>query len=219
MLASGTPYLLGTERLKGSHSMSGYHSFELCYLAAVYNNLLITQHPLDLYFKPKPGGFADNILRVAPDLLPPGSIRIDFVEIDGKPYDEFDAYALTVRLPESDHAVKVKVRIVSTSGLERFSVTTTSDGKTATMVMEGDLDTRALTDLRAAADPVIAADPDALVIDVSKLSTMSAEGARLLAFLRQKLKLDDQISVKGANKSVRDLLSADEIAEEVTFVD
>ena len=53
----------------------------------------------------------------------------------------------------------------------------------------------------------------------SKLSTMSAEGARLLAFLRQKLKLDDEISVKGANKSVRDLLSADEIAEEVTFVD
>ena len=111
------------------------------------------------------------------------------------------------------------MRIVSTSGLERFSVTTTSDGKTATMVMEGDLDTRALTDLRAAADPVIAADPDALVIDVSKLSTMSAEGARLLAFLRQKLKLDDEISVKGANKSVRDLLSADEIADEVTFVD
>ena len=34
VLANGTPYLLGNERLKGSHSMSGYHSFELCYLAA-----------------------------------------------------------------------------------------------------------------------------------------------------------------------------------------
>ncbi|MGO9999793.1 MAG: AGE family epimerase/isomerase [Acetobacteraceae bacterium] len=219
VLANGMPYLVGTEREKGSHSMSGYHSFELCYLAAVYGNLLINKQPMDFYFKPKPGGFADNILRVAPDLLPLGSIRIDSVEIDGKPYDQFDANALTVKLPEADHAVKVKVRIVPTSGLERFSVTTTSDGKTATMVMQGDLDTRALTDLRAAADPVIAADPDALVIDVSKLSTMSAEGARLLAFLRQKLKLDDEISVKGANKSVRDLLSADEIAEEVTFVD
>ena len=73
------PYLMGTERLKGSHSMSGYHSFELCYLAAVYTNLLITKQPLDLYFKPQPGGFTDNILRVAPDILPPGSIRIDSV--------------------------------------------------------------------------------------------------------------------------------------------
>ena len=55
VLANGIPYLLGTERLKGSHSMSGYHSFELCYLAAVYTNLLITKQPMDLYFKPKPG--------------------------------------------------------------------------------------------------------------------------------------------------------------------
>ena len=77
VLANGMPYLLGTERLKGSHSMSGYHSIELCYLAAVYTNLLISEQPMDFYFKPKPGGFADNILRVAPDLLPQGSIRIE----------------------------------------------------------------------------------------------------------------------------------------------
>ena len=72
VLANGMPYLVGTEREKGSHSMSGYHSFELCYLAAVYGNLLVNKQPMDFYFKPKPGGFADNILRVAPDLLPPG---------------------------------------------------------------------------------------------------------------------------------------------------
>ena len=42
---------------KGSHSMSGYHSFELCYLAAVYTNLLVTKQPMDLHFKPKPGAF------------------------------------------------------------------------------------------------------------------------------------------------------------------
>ena len=32
----------------------GYHTIELCYLAAVYTNLLITKQPLDLYFKPSP---------------------------------------------------------------------------------------------------------------------------------------------------------------------
>ncbi|MDQ4069342.1 MAG: AGE family epimerase/isomerase, partial [Actinomycetota bacterium] len=76
VLASGIPYLVGNERLKGSHSMSGYHSMELCYLAAVYSNLLINEEDLELHFKPKAVSFPDGILRVAPDLLPPGSVRL-----------------------------------------------------------------------------------------------------------------------------------------------
>ena len=219
VLANGMPYLLGTERTKGSHSMGGYHAFELCYLAAVYSNLLINKQPMDFFFKPKPRAFADNLLRVAPDLLPAGSIRIESVEIDGKPYDKFDADGLSVVLPEADHAVKVKVRLVPTSGLEHFSATATVADKAATLVLTGEFDARALPELRAAADIVLAALPDTLLVDVSGLSRMSAEGARLLAFLRQKLSLDDEITIKGANSSVRDLLSADGIAEEVKFVD
>jgi mannose/cellobiose epimerase-like protein (N-acyl-D-glucosamine 2-epimerase family) len=105
------PYLVGTERFKGSHSMSGYHSTELCCLAAVYQNLLINKHPMDFYFKPRPGGFKDNILRVQPDILPPGSVRLEQVWIDDKPYDNFDADALTVNLPDTKERVRVKVRI------------------------------------------------------------------------------------------------------------
>ncbi|MEB3220203.1 MAG: AGE family epimerase/isomerase [Nostocales cyanobacterium 94392] len=113
VLANGIPYLAGgNERGKGSHSMSGYHSFELAYLAAVYTNLLITRQPMDFYFKPIPGGFPDNILRVSPDILPPGSIKIGKCEIDGEPYRNFDAEALTVTLPKTDERVKVKVQIV-----------------------------------------------------------------------------------------------------------
>ena len=111
-LANGLPYLLGNERLKGSHSMSGYHSMELCYLASTYTNLMITKKPMDFYFKPIPGGFTDNCLRVAPDLLPVGSIKIGSVEIDGAAYTNFDADALTVTLPQTDKRVKVKVTIV-----------------------------------------------------------------------------------------------------------
>ncbi len=91
VLANGVPYLLGTERMKGSHSMSGYHSFELAYLAAIYTNLLITKQPMDFYFKPYPNGFKDNVLRVAPDMLPEGSIKIDSVTINGEQYTDFDA--------------------------------------------------------------------------------------------------------------------------------
>jgi mannose/cellobiose epimerase-like protein (N-acyl-D-glucosamine 2-epimerase family) len=113
-LANGMPYLLGNERFKGSHSMSAYHSMELCFLSAVYTNLLITRQPIELYFKPYPGGFADGILRVSPDILPKGSIHIEACWIDGNPYNEFDPSGLTVKLPGSDTRQTVKVKISPT---------------------------------------------------------------------------------------------------------
>jgi uncharacterized protein YyaL (SSP411 family) len=115
VLANGIPYLMGTERFKGSHSMSGYHSTELCYLSQTYLNLLITKQPLDLYFKPYPNGFRNNTLRVSPDILPEGAIRISEVQVDGKPYRYFDANKLTVTLPDVDRQVRVRVRLVSNS--------------------------------------------------------------------------------------------------------
>ena len=114
VLASGIPYLLGTERLKSSHSMSAYHSVELCYLAAVYTNLLNTRQPLELYFKPIIGGFPDGILRVQPDILPVGSLRISDVWIDNNPWKNFDAEKLTVTLPNVNYRPKIKVRLVPT---------------------------------------------------------------------------------------------------------
>ncbi|WP_449064137.1 AGE family epimerase/isomerase [Planomonospora algeriensis] len=119
VLASGMPYLLGTERLKGSHSMSMYHSAELCFLAAVYNNLLINGNPMDFYFKPDPADLPERTLRVSPDLLPPGSVRIDQVEVAGEPHADFDAEALTVRLGERQGRVKVRVRLVPQRGERR----------------------------------------------------------------------------------------------------
>ena len=114
VLANGLPYMLGTERKKGSHSMSGYHSFELAYLAAVYTNLLITKQPTDFYYKPQPGAFPNNTLRVQPDILPPGRVKIESVEIDGKAHKGFDAAALTVKLPDSKQSLRVKVRLIPT---------------------------------------------------------------------------------------------------------
>jgi mannose/cellobiose epimerase-like protein (N-acyl-D-glucosamine 2-epimerase family) len=111
VLASGLPYLLGTERLKGSHSMSMYHSAELCYLSAVYTNLLVTGAPLQLHFRPRPD--ADRTLRVMPDLLPPGRVRLDAVEIDGKPHEVFDPLTATVNLPASADSLNVKVQLVT----------------------------------------------------------------------------------------------------------
>jgi mannose/cellobiose epimerase-like protein (N-acyl-D-glucosamine 2-epimerase family) len=115
VLANGLPYLMGQERLKGSHSMSNYHASELCYLSATYINLLTGKAPLDLHFKPQPGAWKNNTLRVSPDILPPGSIKIEECTIDGERYTNFDANALTVKLPQTSHAPRVKVRVAPTA--------------------------------------------------------------------------------------------------------
>ncbi len=115
VLANGLPYLLGNERLKGSHSMSAYHSTELCYLSAVYLNLLINKVPMDLYFKPRPDGFAERILHVSPDILPKGSVKLTAVEIDGRPHEGFDPDGLFLKLPDSRQDLRVKVTLTPIS--------------------------------------------------------------------------------------------------------
>jgi mannose/cellobiose epimerase-like protein (N-acyl-D-glucosamine 2-epimerase family) len=111
VLANGVPYLLGTERFKGSHSMSAYHSTELCFLSTVYIDLMIKKRPLDLFFKPLPNGFKDRILYVSPDMLPKGSIEITACQINGVEYTNYDAKGLSVTLPESDERLRVKVTV------------------------------------------------------------------------------------------------------------
>jgi hypothetical protein len=117
-LASGLPYLLGTERLKGSHSMSSYHSMELCFLSAVYINLLITKQPMFLHFKPYPNGFPDNVLRVSPDILPQGSIYLEECWVDDKPYNDFNRAELTVKLPADGQQHRVRVKITPSTWLD-----------------------------------------------------------------------------------------------------
>ncbi len=75
-------------------------------------DLLNTKEPLDLYFKPLENGFPDGILRVEPDILPKGSVRISEVKIDNKPWKKFDADAMTVTLPNLMYRPKIKVTLV-----------------------------------------------------------------------------------------------------------
>jgi mannose/cellobiose epimerase-like protein (N-acyl-D-glucosamine 2-epimerase family) len=112
VLANGNPYLVGNERFKGSHSMSNYHASELCYLSAVYINLLVNKQPMDFHFKPQPGAWKNNTLRVSPDLLPEGSISIGEVTADGDKYTNFSADKLTVKVPDTKDPVRLKVTIV-----------------------------------------------------------------------------------------------------------
>jgi anti-anti-sigma factor len=203
VLATGMPYLLGTERLKGSHSMSAYHNTELCFLAAVYTNLLLTRQPLDLYFKPHADAFKDRILHISPDILPPGSIRIEQVWIDGQAWSEFDPEKLTVTLPPPGKQVEVKVRVVSAVQTFESEVHVT-DG-TASISVSGKLDetvTRTLErDLRRALE----GNPQRVVLNAQGLDSMSSAGARALLFLRQKLPFEDaELVIVGASPEIQE---------------
>ncbi|MCI4626883.1 MAG: AGE family epimerase/isomerase [Candidatus Magnetoovum sp. WYHC-5] len=215
VLSSGIPYLLGTERMKGSHSMSGYHSFELCFLAAVYTNLMITKQPMDFYFKPYPNGFKDNVLRVAPDILPAGSIKIESVTINGESYSNFDAAGLTVKLPDTNERVTVKVTIAPTSGVEHVNISADMDGDVAKIVLAGELDARAIAPLRKALDNVMQA--KRVVIVMNDLKYMASEGARALIFAKQKMKIEEDVFIVGASGQPKELLEKDEFTEEVTM--
>jgi ABC-type transporter Mla MlaB component len=202
---------LGTERQKGSHSMAGYHSFELCYLAAVYTNLLITKEPLELHFKPRPD--ADRTLRVAPDLLPQGSIHIESVTLDGKPHQEFDAAALTITLPHSADPIRVKVRIVPKEGMEHFSIDLSGNR----MSLSGDLDPRAVSYFRTRLASAVADNPDSLVLDLSGLQAMCKPAVRALMLERGKMNTNGVLTVSGANESVKAMFEADELSEEISL--
>lgn len=217
VLANGHPYALGTERGKGSHSMAGYHSFELCYLAAVYTNLLIHKEPMDFHFRPMPGGFRDGILRVQPDILPEGSVRIGEVWINGHSYDDFDAEALTVTLPEEHGDIRVRVRLVPGSVRFDADLVTLEDG-IGQITLSGRLTPMDLKYLDAAVSEAFAQGAVGLALDMAGLEDICPEGLRYLVFRQQKAGEDFRISVSGARDSVRTAIFAAEFNEEIDLL-
>jgi anti-anti-sigma factor len=212
VLATGLPYVLGTERLKGSHSMSAYHNTELCYLAAVYTNLLITKQPLDLHFKPRADAFSeDRVLRVSPDILPPGSVRIEQVWIDGQPWTDFDGDAMTVKLPQGEVTVKVRVA----SATETFeSEVDVADG-VATITLTGHLDETVASTLERDLVTALESGPQRVILRAEGLESISSAGARALLFLRQKLPFEGaDVLIVGAKQSVQEICRAVDAGEQ-----
>jgi mannose/cellobiose epimerase-like protein (N-acyl-D-glucosamine 2-epimerase family)/anti-anti-sigma regulatory factor len=219
VLANGLPFLMGTERFKGSHSMSGYHSFELCYLAAVYTNLLITKKPLDLYFKPKPGALEDNLLRVAPDILPPGSIKIEDVWIDGDRYADFDANALTVRLPAASAPLSVRVRVAPADQAGPFDVALETADGTARLTLSGRIDAHALPSLRDEIANALAVNPKQLVLLMGGCTALAEPAARAIVFATEKMDIDVDVVIVGASDEMKQAFSEGDFADDVRFVE
>ncbi|WP_327067515.1 AGE family epimerase/isomerase [Kitasatospora sp. NBC_01302] len=195
VLANGIPYLLGTERLKGSHSMAGYHALELCYLAAAYTGLLLTSSPLTLHFRPLPDSFPDRVLRVAPDLLPAGSIQIDKVWIDDQPHRDFDAKALTVNLPASDTPLRVRVELEPVE--MRLRISSDFDGKTAHIQLAGIIDRDELDKFRRGLAEALSVNPRRVEFHLGEVTEMARPAINELLFQRTKIGMDVDFVIVG----------------------
>ncbi|WP_457029263.1 AGE family epimerase/isomerase [Kitasatospora sp. P5_F3] len=196
VLANGIPYLLGTERLKGSHSMAGYHALELCYLAAAYTGLLITSSPLTLHFRPLPDSFPDRVLRVSPDLLPPGSVQIDRVWIDDQPYEDFDPKQLTVNLPVSDQPLRVRVAVEPAD--MRLRIRSDFDGRTTHIFLEGIVDLEELEKFRRGMSEALSVGPERVEFHLCKVTEIARPAINELLFQRTKVGLDVDFVIVGS---------------------
>ncbi len=188
-----------------------YHSFELCFLAAIYSNLLVNKEPMDFFFSPEPGAWEDNLLRVAPDILPKGSIKLSEVWINGQPYSHFDSDALTVTLPTDLSEIKVRCRIIPADVEFDVDVLSFEDG-IGTLALEGNLTTSGLKYLKAAVEKLHGL--TGLVIDVTNLQSIADSGLNYLIFTKETFGESFSITLRGIRPAIRQTLEESELAEE-----
>ncbi|MET0426192.1 MAG: AGE family epimerase/isomerase [Actinoplanes sp.] len=211
VLANGMPFTMGGERSKGSHSMAMYHSAELSYLAAVYTNLLTNNQPMDLFFQPEPAAFG-GVLRVSPDLLPPKSLKIMQVWVNGHEHRDFDPTGLTVQMPRSKEPQSVRVRLAPVS--VTFSADTLdTTGGTARIALSGTLGVDDLARLREQIEAALAANCDSIIIDAADLVYLDPQAVRYLALTKQHQ--DFALKITGAKGQVEQEIKDSEIYQEL----
>lgn len=95
----GLPYLVGDYRQAGGHSKSGYHAFELCYLADMYTKMYVTKEKFTLHFKPTDAPRENpNVLNVAPEFVEHGTVKIFSYSVNGEERFPADPFEMTVKL-------------------------------------------------------------------------------------------------------------------------
>lgn len=211
VLANGLPFALGGERSKGSHSMAMYHSVELGLLAAVYGNLLSRNQPMDFFFHPRPGAFG-GVLRIAPDLLPPKSVKIAQVWVNGHEHRDFDPVALTVRLPRGQDPQAVRVRLAPAAVSFSADTLDTTGGR-AQIALFGTLGAEDLAVLREQVEAALSAGCDSISIDATDLVYLDSQAVRYLALTKQHQ--DFALDVTGAKGQVAQQLQDSELYQEL----
>jgi hypothetical protein len=98
----GVPIVKGGYSFKGAHSISGYHAFELNYLAHIYNRVLVdtpgseNDNTFSLYFRPEVGSRQLSV-NVLPDFFAPGEVEVLKVSVRGMDRPDLAARARDYR--------------------------------------------------------------------------------------------------------------------------
>jgi len=90
--ANGLPVIEGSYSQKGGHSVSGYHAFELNYLAHLYTRAFVcrgkeSDNSFCMYFKVTNHGDQTSI-NVLPDFFPPDLLEIVWISFNGIDYTD-----------------------------------------------------------------------------------------------------------------------------------
>jgi hypothetical protein len=166
---------------------------------------------MDFYFHPQPGAFG-GLLRVSPDLLPPKSVKIVQVWVNGHEHRDFDPEGLTVRLPRSPDQQVVRVRMAPVA--VSFSADTLdTTGGHARIALLGTLGAEDLSVLREQVDAALSAGCDEISIDMTDLVYLDPQAVRYLAITKQHQ--DFALDVTGAKGQVAQQLQDSELYQEL----
>ncbi len=107
---NGQPVISGGYANKAGHSVAGYHSFELNYLAHIYLRSYFerpdkSHQKFAIYFHPDPGSRLKSI-NVLPDFFRPGTVKITGATVNGRPGKWTD---FQVELDPNDPGGRVEV--------------------------------------------------------------------------------------------------------------
>ncbi|MEN9567124.1 MAG: hypothetical protein RLZZ69_2320 [Cyanobacteriota bacterium] len=108
---SGMPVIEGNYGNKGGHAISGYHAFELNYLAHIYISSYVTKQPFCLYFKPNKN-CRQRSINVLPDFVRPNSLYVSRINIDGSERDDIDPDNFRITLSEKELQLGSEAEIV-----------------------------------------------------------------------------------------------------------
>ena len=117
----------------------------------------------------------------------------------------------------TERELKVRVRLVPTGTRSDSSLDITNG--VAQLVLYGNLNDEAEPTFKMQLDKIVSAHPKRVVLRVENLQAISKTSARALGFACQKLDLDEDIYLVGANAGVKETLKSVKILEEFTVVE
>lgn len=139
---NGVPVIEGSYGNKGGHSVSGYHVFELAYLAHIYTRSFGPRKRREhskfrLHFRPDPKSGLRSI-NVLPDFVGPDALEIESIIVDGVARKVEDPRNFQVPLEECDLGKSMIVNLQQTAEAHaRLATSAPNDDRLAVFQAKG----------------------------------------------------------------------------------